>query len=1614
MFYKFEEGKVEIIDAIVKKATEQQSDEKNNILVEFIRQFYATVALEDLSSWTIDDLYAAAVNFFSVIMNRDSKEIKVHIYNPDFETHGWQNQHTVVEVSSRDIPFLVDTVTLVMQRMSIAVHLIIHVSGLHCKRKNGKLEAITSPRTSEKQDIELEGPVFMLIDRQTDQEVLKTLHENLDRVLADNQIVYDDWPLMRERVCELIDELNSAPKNLDESEVDETRAFLSWIEDHHFTFLGIRDYKLIKKNEETLLEPISHTGLGVLRKEPGKSKSLSISAMAPEARDLTMSSRILVMSKTNTEATIHRNAYTDYIGVKRFDAKGHVVGERRIIGLYTSAAYHTNPKHIPFLRHKVDLIIKKSQLSPRSHAGKILLNIIDTLPRDDLIQASEEELLEIAMGIFYMQERRRIRLFARVDIYRRFVSCLVYVPRDIFNSDLRRSMQNVLMKRLHGISSTFSTLFTESILARIHFIIRINPEAVENYDFKAIEKELADVGRSWMDELQSLLKENFGEEHGNVLIKKYRFAFGADYTTSYSPKAAVYDVKHIEQLENNHSLGLNFYKSLDDPSQLRLKVYRHKHTIPLSDVMPILENMGLRAISERPYLIQASNNEQSWVNEFSLQYNGNYALDIDLIRERFQDAFVNIWFGYVENDGFNRLVLSASLDWRIVVMLRTYAKYFKQISLPFSQDYIESALTNHPKIVGKLAKLFELKFSPNIKGNRDQQFQNLSQEILLDLDAVSNLDEDKIIRQYVYAIMATLRTNFYQVKKDGKYKNYVSLKLSSKMIPGMPRPTPLFEIFVYAPDFEGVHLRGGKVARGGLRWSDRKEDFRTEILGLMKAQQVKNAVIVPAGAKGGFVLKKLSSEASREQIQAEGVRCYQNFIRALLDITDNYHDGAVIKPQQVITYDDDDPYFVVAADKGTATFSDYANEISQEYNFWLGDAFASGGSFGYDHKKMGITARGAWESVRQHFYILGQSIDSSDFTVVGIGDMAGDVFGNGMLQSEHIQLIAAFNHLHIFIDPNPVSSTSFKERKRLFELPRSSWADYNKKLISQGGGVFNRTSKSIPVSPEMKRRFEIKLDTIEPNDLIKIILTSSYDLLWSGGIGTFVKATGQTNQDVGDRLNDTIRVNGADLRCKVVGEGGNLGFTQCGRIEYALNGGNIYTDFIDNSGGVSCSDKEVNIKILLNQIVESGDLTHKQRNELLVEMTEEVALLVLRENYLQPKAISLAQSQAARSLEWHTQYMKELEREGKLDRALESLPDDKILEERKLQGRGLSTPSLSVLLCYSKITLKEAVLSSSLPEDSFLNNLLIEAFPKPLQKKYSEQMQSHPLRREIISTRLSNLIVNEVGFSYVYRLQNEMGSTIPAIARAYMMARAVLNMEPIWTEIEALDNKIPASLQQELMRAYVRLLRRITRWFLRQHRFTSDLHKVIANYAKGVKTLKSNMFSVLSGSMQEWYNTRLEDYKKKNIPDALANEVTQITGLFGALDIIDIANSLKMPIEAAAKVYYGIGEFLELGWLRNQIIIHETENQWEGLSREALRDDLDWQQRVLTKEIARNWKKTPLPDFFAQWAAQYPDLMSRWRLVLSNLKSAPALTYTMYFVAIRELLDLTQATEQSV
>ncbi|MDH3639346.1 MAG: NAD-glutamate dehydrogenase, partial [Gammaproteobacteria bacterium] len=1172
--------------------------------------------------------------------------------------------------------------------------------------------------------------------------------------------------------------------------------FLDWLANDHFTFLGFREYDLIDEDDELMLHVVPGSGLGILRETSEATISSSFSTLPPAVRRYARELEIVILTKGNARTTVHRPGYVDYVGIKRFNRKGDVIGEFRFLGLYTSIAHRCDAYEIPIVRQKLREVVRQSEFKSNSHAGKALQTILQTYPRNELFQISAELLHEIAIGILHLQERNRVRIFNRPDKYGRFVSCLVFVPRERYNTELRRQLAELLRSAYRGQSTEFNVVLGDSPLARIHIIVRTDPSQQVDADVPELEARLTEISKTWAENLYGALGERNGNTQANHLQKIYEGAFPAGYREDFNAAVAAVDIAMLEQLQTPGELGLSLYTTdTDDEQTIRLKVARSEHPIPLSDALPILENMGLRVIAERPYRIRPAGRTPIWIHDFRMQHFSVCALDPEQVTDRFKDAFVQVWEGQTDNDGFNRLVLSAGLDWRQAWLLRACCRYLLQLGVPFSQSYMETTLVNNSAITGLWVEYFEQRFDPASPTDRESTLISLEEQLEADINAVASLDEDRILRLYLSVARATLRTNYFQTRGSP----CLVFKLSPRDIEAAPQPRPEYEIFVFTARMEGVHLRGGKVARGGIRWSDRLEDYRTEILGLMKTQMVKNAVIVPVGAKGGFIAKKLPLDSDRDAIRQEVESCYRLFIQALLDVTDNLADEAIDRPEDMVCYDDDDPYLVVAADKGTATFSDIANEIATANGFWLDDAFASGGSTGYDHKAMGITARGAWESVQRHFRELGTDIQTTPFTVVGIGDMAGDVFGNGMLLSRQIRLIAAFNHLHIFVDPDPDLEQSYLERERLFALPRSSWLDYDSTLISAGGGVFLRSAKSVPLSPEIRQALGIDKQILTPNELIVAILRAPVDLLWNGGIGTFIKSRRESHADVGDRINDPTRVDASTLRVRVIGEGGNLGLTQLGRVEYAQHSGLINTDSIDNSGGVDCSDHEVNIKILLNAPLRGHALDMDTRNTLLVEMTEDVADLVLENNYQQTQAISQIQNRATKRLEGHARLIRSFEQAGRLDRQLEFLPNDEEINERLQEGGGLTRPEIAILLSYAKIDLYQALLESDVPEDPYFSKYLERYFPSVLTERFRAHMDTHPLRRQIVATFITNNMLNSVDLTLVRRFMDQHNYRAADIARAYTAARDVFDIIRYLKRVEDLDHQVDAAIQTEML-----------------------------------------------------------------------------------------------------------------------------------------------------------------------------------------------------------------------
>jgi glutamate dehydrogenase len=1610
-------------------------------LASYLKHYYLHTAPEDLLDRDPADIYGAAASHYELALNRPQGTAVVRVQTPTVEENGWSCGHTVVEIVTDDMPFLVDSVTNELTRLGRAIHVVVHPQLLVRRDITGKLLEIldADPRSAEKpQDALLESWMHIEIDRATERDELTSIETELRRVLVDVREVVEDWTKMRDGALRLADDLHAEPPAaLPGAEVEEAQELLRWLADDHFTFLGYREYDLVRSEDgEDVLAAVPGTGLGVLRSDPrahahagDTMASASFGRLAAPARAKAREKRLLVLTKANSRSTVHRPSYLDYVGVKKFDAEGNVVGERRFLGLLTAAAYTEAVTRIPVVRGKVAQVVADSGFTPESHDARDLVQILATYPRDELFQTPADQLLSVALNVLYLQERRKLRLFLRQDEYGRYFSALVYLPRDRYTTGVRLRLMDLLMQELGGSAIEYTAWNTESVLARLHFLVRVPAGSelpmLSDADVERLEAKLAEAARSWVDNFNEELALDYSEEEAAVASRRYAGAFPDGYRADFGPAQAVADMRRLESLTGPTDFRLNLYHVDGTPAdENRFKIYWVGRSVSLSEVLPVLQRLGVEVLDEHPYELTRSDGTAAWVYDFGLRLRPDVAGNItEDARERFQEAFAAAWTGKVENDGFNSLILRAGLTWRQAVVLRAYAKYLRQAGSTFSQDYVEDALTNNVHATHLLVNLFEARLSPAHRQGADELTEGILEELDGALDQVASLDEDRILRSFLTLIKATLRTNFFQRdSQTGEPHSYVSMKFDPQAIPDLPAPRPAYEIWVYSPQVEGVHLRFGKVARGGLRWSDRREDFRTEVLGLVKAQMVKNTVIVPVGSKGGFVAKQLPDpNVDRAAWLAEGIASYKTFISGLLDITDNLIAGTgVVPPKDVVRHDGDDTYLVVAADKGTATFSDIANEVAESYGFWLGDAFASGGSAGYDHKGMGITAKGAWESVKRHFRELGHDTQNEDFTVVGIGDMSGDVFGNGMLLSEHIRLVAAFDHRHIFVDPTPDAASSFAERKRLFELPRSSWEDYDRALISAGGGVFPRSAKSINITAQMREALGIEagITRLTPAELMKAILLSSVDLLWNGGIGTYVKATAENNAEVGDKANDAIRVNGSELRVKVLGEGGNLGATQLGRIEFATSGGPVgpdgertggavNTDAIDNSAGVDTSDHEVNIKILLNRVVSDGDMTVEQRNALLAEMTEDVAEHVLRNNYAQNVALANAMAQAPSMLNVHARMMRRLVADGHLNRALEFLPSNAQLRERASTGRGLTQPEMSVLLAYTKITLSDEILASDLPDDPYLRGKLHRYFAPQLQERFGEQIDAHALHREIITTVLVNETINRGGCTFAFRLKEETGATYEEIVRSHTAARSIFDLKGMWAEIEDLDNVVPAELQTQMRLHSRRLVERATRWLLNNRRQPLDIAETIAFFRDRCNEVWAMLPDLLHGSDREWFDSVYRELASAGVPVLLATRMAGLSSAFPTLDIVEVADRTGQDVKTVAEVYYDTADRLQISSLLDRIIELPRDDRWQSMARAAIREDLFAAHAVLTMDLLDHGGAGATPEQrFTAWAEDNSTLVNRARATLDDIRGAESFDLANLSVAMRVIRTL--------
>ena len=1548
-------------------------------------RYWRDAAVDDLLSRRPDDAAGLALAHLDLAASRPDGTIAMRVFTPTIAEHGWSTGHTLVQVVVEDMPFLVDSVVAALSQLDVTVHELLHPVLVVRRDVTGALIEVLdqdpSARRKPGTDHRHESWITVEIGRETDEATLSEIESTLRRVLRDVADAVEDYPKMRQRALDAAADVLSSSLPVSDTEVTDAEELLRWLADDHFTFLGYREYRLDVVDGQDVLRPVTGTGLGLLRADG--QVSAGFAKLPPAVRAKAREKHLLVLTKANSRSTVHRAAHMDYIGVKVF-ADGEVIGERRFLGLLSSSAYYESVLRVPLLREKARRVMVEAGYAPASHNAKDLLHVLETYPRDELFQTPVEFLVSVARSVVGLQDRGRLRLFVRPDDYGRFLSCLVYLPRDRYNTDVRLAVQKVLIEATGGESIEYTARVGESLLARLHVVIGMpGGQSLPDLDLSALQDEIAAAIRDWADEFDAALVEAVGEERAASLARRYRGAFSDGYREDFSPRVGVTDVVALEALDDSDDLSVTLYHPPSlAPDARRFKIYRTGPELALTQVLPILTGLGVDVDDEWPYDIERADGTTASIYDFGLRVPAASMLSTPADRSRFEQTFVAVWEAAAENDGFNSLVVLAGMTWRECAVLRAYAKYLRQIGSAFSQPYIEQTLREHPHLAADLVRLFEAMLAPHVR-DRDAAVTAAMQRLEDGLDRVAGLDQDRILRSILQLVQATLRTNHFQTDHTIP-KPYLALKLDCDAVPGLPAPRPRTEMWVCSPQVEGIHLRFGAVARGGLRWSDRREDFRTEVLGLVKAQAVKNSVIVPVGAKGGFVVKG-----------GDRTTAYVQFIRGLLDLTDNrVVDGGgvarVVPPPDVVRRDDDDTYLVVAADKGTATMSDVANGVSADYRYWLGDAFASGGSAGYDHKAMGITARGAWESVRRHFRNLGRGIDggeSGGLTVVGIGDMSGDVFGNAMLLSRGIALVAAFDHRHIFLDPDPDPHRSFDERRRLFDLERSSWADYDHGLISAGGGVWARTAKTVPISPQVRDRLGLdgSVTSLTPPELIRVMLTAPVDLLFNGGIGTYVKAAGQTNLDVGDKANDAVRVDAHELRCLVVAEGGNLGLTQPARVAYARRGGRVNTDAIDNSAGVDTSDREVNIKIVLDAVVAAGELTGKQRNALLASMTDEVADLVLRTNYRQNVALELAQAQAPALLNVHEAYLGELAASRGLDRVVEDLPDEREIASRRAAGAGFVGPELAVLMAYTKNLLYADLLEASLPDDPELGATLAAYFPAPLTSRYPDQVARHPLRREILASQVANRVVNEAGITYLHRLGLETAASAEELTRAHLVAAAVFGRARLSGVIDDLDLSVDSATQVGMRLELRTLVERAARWFVLSRPAPLDLAGEIATFSDPVATVVACLPGLLVGRPEREAAARRDRFVAAGVPDEPAGSLSVLPWAFPALDVADICQRSGTDLLDAMRVHLAAGEVLELASLQRKIIALPRDDRWQTMARAALRDDLYAAHARITQSVVTTTAAGEAHSRVTEWIEADPKTMARARRLLGDV-----------------------------
>lgn len=1558
---------------------EQVTGEEAAFIRSFSEVLFDKAYPEFMERFEPDALLAVTMGALKLIEQGAGDQVKVRVYQPELKEHGWSWPGSVMEIHLTDRPFLVDSVRAELRRHGREiVHNLHPIVQIHRDAQGKVLRSGGSGKPSQ------ESYQLYLLEDPLDATEAAELTEAVGRVLADVVLATDDYAALRKKaegmaeyITRLSQDASLAPERA--LEMLEYSEFLKWLGEGNFVFLGYREYTI--KDDKLSIDKDS--SLGILRgtaKTSNYQEPVPLADLPENLRQRITQGPMMVVTKSNAEATVHRPVRMDYVGVKRSEG-----GELRLLGLFTSSALSTPCKDIPILRLKMARVLELDGSPEGSHDFKQIVTVFNSLPREELFWGEPEQLLKEIRAIMQMEAENRVRLTVRRDPLARGVLVMVIMPRERFNAGVRLKIQELLQERFKAHQVDYQLSIGEDMSqVRFHFFLTTE-FGVEDTDLKALETDVATLTRSWEDLLEEHLKEQFGEGPGERLSDRYRGAFNEAYKACNTPAMAAQDVAQMEAFqERDYLVGLH-----SDAEVSWLKIYHRRNNLTLSDTMPFLENLGLVVLEQLSFAVKATDRPPCGVDVYRV-----------LNRERkplpeaadclLCDAMVALLDGRAVDDRLNGLILTASLSVRQVSLLRVYQLYLSQIDST-SRRFINDTLLNHPDCARLLYEFFEARFKPGVEA-RGTECHEVKERFLEALNQVTSLPEDRTLRALLNLVESTLRASFFLGY------DRISLKISSQAVDHMPEPRPLYEIVVAGPGVEGIHLRGGKVARGGLRWSDRP-DFRTEVLGLMKTQMTKNAVIVPVGSKGGFLLK--SPPSDRDELRAYVVERYKTFIRGLLDLTDNIVDGQIVHPKDLVIYDDNDPYLVVAADKGTATFSDTANSVAAEYGFWLGDAFASGGSYGYDHKKEGITARGAWECVKRHFREIGINLNVP-FTVAGIGDLSGDVFGNGLIYSDKIKLLAAFNHLHIFLDPDPDPEKSHAERVRMFNLPRSTWDDYEKSLISAGGGVHPRHAKSITLTPEVRKALGIEAEKLSGDDLVKAILRSPVDLLWNGGIGTYVKATSERNAEVGDSNNDQVRINAHELNCKVIGEGGNNGMTQLARIEYARLGGRVNTDAIDNSAGVDMSDHEVNIKILFQPLLSSGKLSLQERNKILEEMTDEVNKLVLIDNYCQSMSISLAERRSKQDMALFSTLIDYLEERGGLKREVEFLPDLKAIAERQRNGEGLTRPELAIVLAYTKMGLFRRLLETDFPEEQHFQHYLTHYFPTLLRERFPEEIKNHQLRREIIATQFTNRVVDILGITFVHRTIRNTGATPVAVVRAALMALEILNLEPLINEIFSLDNSVPAAAQYDALWSMLETVESVVNQMLLLHGMKGSVSDFVRDYREPLLDIRQRFPDLLPAKEQELFFSRQKEFEAHGFPAELARHIATLAYLPSGLGVVDAGRIAQVDIPRAAQHYYALGDRLALGWLRIRLARLSGQNKWETIALEGLIMDL----RQLQLKLALGSLKHATPEEFL---ASLGERVRRYEMALTEIRDSNALSLASCGVLARQLSQMAQA-----